>query len=186
MQVEIRNNSVLIDGYVNAVERKSKVLRDQKGQFIETIKAGVFQRALERAKEVKVLLNHNYDRELTNTSESTTKLVEDAIGLRCRCEIRDAEVVEKAKKGKLVGWSFGFICLKEDRTEGEIEHREVRELELKEVSILDDTKTPAYDATTIETRENEIEIRLFDDSLEVSDKTFDNYEFENRFLATFI
>lgn len=186
MQVEIRNNSVLIDGYVNAVERKSKVLRDAKGQFVETIKAGVFQRALERAKEVKVLLNHNYDRELTNTSESTTKLVEDAIGLRCRCEIRDAEVVEKAKKGKLVGWSFGFICLKEDRTEGEIEHREVRELELKEVSILDDTKTPAYDATTIETRENEIEIRLFDDSLEVSDKTFDNYEFENRFLATFI
>ena len=71
MKVEIRNNSVLIDGYVNAVERKSKVLRDAKGQFVETIKAGVFQRALERAKEVKVLLNHNYDRELTSTKEST-------------------------------------------------------------------------------------------------------------------
>lgn len=186
MKVEIRNDSVLIDGYVNAVERKSKVLRDAKGQFVETIKAGVFQRALERAKEVKVLLNHNYDRELTSTKESTTSLVEDAIGLRCRCEIRDAEVVEKAKSGKLVGWSFGFICLKEDRTEGEIDEREVRELELREVSILDDTKTPAYNATTIETREEEIEVRLFDDNLEVSDKTFNNYEFENRFLATFI
>ena len=192
MRVEIRNDAVVIDGYVNAVERESKVLRDRKGQFIEKIKAGVFQRALERAKEVKVLLNHNYDRELTSTKESTTTLVEDAIGLRCRCEIRDAEVVEKAKKGKLVGWSFGFICLKEERTESTdagmlIDHREVRELDLKEVSILDDTKTPAYNATTIETREEEIEIRvLFDDNLEVSDKTFDNHEFENRYYATFI
>lgn len=186
MRVEIRNDAVVIDGYVNAVERESKVLRDKKGAFVEKIKAGVFQRALERANEVKVLLNHNYDRELTSTKESTTTLVEDAIGLRCRCEIRDAEVVEKAKNGKLVGWSFGFICLKEERTEGDIGQREVRELDLKEVSILDDTRKPAYNATTIETREEEIEVRLFDDSLEVSDKTFDNHEFENRYFATFI
>ena len=76
MKVEIRDDVVVIDGYVNAVERDSKVLRDKSGAFIEKIKAGVFQRALERAKrtayDVKVLLNHNYDRELTSTKESTT------------------------------------------------------------------------------------------------------------------
>ena len=30
MKVEIRNNKIVIDGYVNAVERESKVLYDRK------------------------------------------------------------------------------------------------------------------------------------------------------------
>ncbi len=55
MKVEIRNNKILIDGYVNAVERESKVLYDTRGQFIEKIRAGVFQRALEKADNVRVL-----------------------------------------------------------------------------------------------------------------------------------
>ncbi len=201
MKVEVRDDVVLIDGYVNAVERDSKVLRNKSGAFVEKIKAGAFQRALERAKktsyDVKVLLNHKYDRELTSTRESTTKITEDAIGLRCQCEIRDAEVVQKAKAGKLSGWSFGFLPLKENWTdlEGDIRHRELRELELKEISILDDTKIPAYDGTSIETRselDELIEIRLFDEDVEVVDnasfapaqKPFDNHEWENRYMAT--
>lgn len=202
MKVEIRDDAVLIDGYVNAVERDSKVLRDKSGAFIEKIKAGVFQRALERAKrtsyDVKVLLNHDYGRELTSTRDTTTKITEDAIGLRCQCEIRDKEVIEKAKQGKLSGWSFGFICLREDRTDGEnnIQHRDVRELDLKEVSILDDTKIPAYTGTSIETRSEQIddfiEVRLISDEIEIEDKStpeeskppFNNYEWENRYMAT--
>ena len=203
MKVEIRDDVVVIDGYVNAVERDSKVLRDKSGAFIEKIKAGVFQRALERAKrtayDVKVLLNHNYDRELTSTKESTTMITEDAIGLRCRCEIRDKEVMEKARAGKLVGWSFGFVCLREDRKDGEnnIQHRDVRELELREVSILDDTKIPAYNGTSIETRSENIddfyEVRMINDEVEIvdhstpddpEDRSFDNHEWENRYMAT--
>ena len=34
-KVEIRGDSVHIDGYVNAVERESKVLHDEHGQFVE-------------------------------------------------------------------------------------------------------------------------------------------------------
>ena len=206
MKVEIRDDAVLIDGYVNAVERDSKVLRDASGSFIEKIKAGVFQRALDRAKrtsyDVKVLLNHDYDRELTSTRDTTTKIFEDSIGLRCRCEIRDAEVVQKARENKLVGWSFGFIPIKEAWTdkESDVQHREIRELELKEVSILDDTKIPAYNGTSIETRseqiEDLIEVRMTNDEIEVEDLStqeedhsddplpFDNYEWENRYLAT--
>lgn len=202
MKVEIRDDVVLIDGYVNAVERDSKVLRDASGSFIEKIKAGVFQRALERAKrtsyDVKVLLNHDYERELTSTKDTTTKIFEDAIGLRCKCEIRDAEVVQKAREGKLVGWSFGFIPIKQDwkDEESEIRHRELRELELKEVSILDNSKIPAYNGTSIETRseqiEDIIEIRMTNDEVEVEDLTevreepqpFDNSEWENRYMAT--
>lgn len=201
MKIEIRNDSVLIDGYVNAVERDSKVLRDIDGSFIEKIKAGVFGRALERAKataySVKVLLNHNYDRELTSTRDKSTQIYEDNIGLRCKCEIKDREVIEKAKAGKPVGWSFGFIPIKESRTAGDdgIDHREIRDLELKEVSILDDTKIPAYNGTSIETRAEElediIEIRMINDEIELEDRSteenenepFDNHEWENRLMA---
>ena len=200
MKIEVRNDCVLIDGYVNAIERDSKVLYGKKGKFIEKIKAGAFQRSLERAKcsksDVKVLLNHDYNRELTSTKDEKTIIKEDSIGLRCTCEIRDAEVIEKAKKGKLSGWSFGFIPLKEEvnNSDNEIMHRDVRELELKEVSILDNTKIPAYDGTSIETRtetfEDFIEIRMVNDEVEIEDKTiekkepFNNYEWENRYMAT--
>ena len=206
MKVEIRDDVVLIDGYVNAVERESKVLRDASGSFIEKIKAGVFQRALERAKrtsyDVKVLLNHDYGRELTSTKDTTTKIFEDSIGLRCKCEIRDAEVVQKARENKLVGWSFGFIPIKEawSDKESDIQQREIRELELKEVSILDDTKIPAYNGTSIETRseqiEDLIEVRMTNDEIEVEDLSTheedhedplpftDNFEWENRYMAT--
>ena len=196
VRVEIRDDVVLIDGYVNAVERDSKVLRNKNGPFVEKIKAGVFQRALDRAKAtsstVKVLLNHKFERELTSTAEPTTKLTEDAIGLRCQCEIRDAEVVQKAKEGKLVGWSFGFIPIKDEWKDGEVRQRDVRELELKEVSILDNTKIPAYDGTSIEMRSDDlIEVREFEDSVEMIDNStpeggkepFDNHEWENRYMA---
>ena len=198
MKIEIRNDCVIIDGYVNAVERESKVLRDCKGSFVEKIKAGAFQRALDRAKKtsyaVKVLLNHNYERELTSTADSTTKLIEDSIGLRCHCEIRDSEVIEKAKNRKLVGWSFGFVPLKDERTDGELQHREVIELDLREVSILDSTKIPAYNGTSIETRSEDIddfyEIRMINDEIEIEDRStddpveFDNHEYENRYMLT--
>ena len=63
MKVEVRNDRVIIDGYVNAVERESKVLYDTRGEFIEKIRAGVFQKALERADNVKVLLDHEQGRD---------------------------------------------------------------------------------------------------------------------------
>ena len=192
MKVEIRNNSVLIDGYVNAVERDSKVLEDRQGKFIEKIKAGAFQRALDYNKKTgystKVLFNHDWNRKLTDTSESTTNIREDAVGLRCTCEIRDAEVVQKAKDGKLVGWSFGFVPQRTSYAKGDVCHREIRALDLREVSILDDTKIPAYDGTSIEAREgdeNLIEYRLFDDKVNTEDHTEkeipDLHKWENRY-----
>ena len=39
MKVEVRNDKIIIDGYVNAVERESKVLYDTRGEFIEKIRA---------------------------------------------------------------------------------------------------------------------------------------------------
>ena len=160
MRVEVRNNKIVIDGYVNAVERASKILYDTRGQFIERIRSGVFQKALERADNVRVLLDHEQDRELADTKSGKAKLYEDNIGLRAIVEIDDAEVIQKAKEHKLRGWSFGFLCNKEDRKTNEdgIEERVVRDLDLLEVSIIDDRKYPAYIGTSIEMRDDEVKI----------------------------
>lgn len=189
MRVEVRNNKILIDGYVNAVERESKVLYDTRGQFIEKIRAGVFQRALEKAENVRVLLDHEPDRELADTKSGKARLVEDNIGLRATVEIDDPEVIQKAKENKLRGWSFGFLCNKEDRTTDEdgIEKRTVRDLDLLEVSIIDDRKSPAYLGTSIEVRDDkvtlieyrtdmrDVDVRVIEDA-----KKIDYSEYENR------
>lgn len=167
MNIEVRENSVVISGYVNAVERWSKPikanLRGKMQSFIEKIKAGTFSNALKRNSNVKVLLNHNAERELANTENGTAQLKEDNIGLRAEVTITDAEVVEKAKNNKLVGWSFGFYANADEVNQQDtVATRTVTDMDLLEVSILDDTKSPAYYGTSIETRsegEKEFEIR---------------------------
>lgn len=158
MKIEIRNDSVFISGYVNAVERLSKPIRQslhgKVRTFLERIKAGVFRTALKRNKNVRVLLNHDENRVLASTEEGTAILEEDNIGLRAEVTITDKEVVQKARDGKLTGWSFGFIVNDDElSTEGNNEIRTVMDMELDEVSILDDRKSPAYNGTSIETRE---------------------------------
>jgi len=157
MKVEVREDSVFITGYVNAIERYSKPIRESlRGKirtFVERIKAGVFQTALKRNDNVLVLLNHNHDRVLANTKDGSAKLEEDNIGLRAEVTITDKEVVEKARNNQLVGWSFGFYANADEMgSEGETETRTVTDLDLFEVSILDDTKSPAYYGTSIEAR----------------------------------
>ena len=177
MNIEVRNDSVVITGYVNAVERWSKPLRmNLRGvmqRFIEKIKAGVFKNALKRNDNVKVLLNHNPDRELANTKDGTAILEEDNIGLRAEVTITDPEVVEKARNNKLVGWSFGFYSNADEVAhEATIATRTVTDMDLVEVSILDDTKSPAYYGTSIETRnegETPLEIRenIVDETVDI-------------------
>lgn len=158
MRVEVRNDSVFITGYVNAVERLSKPIREtlhgKIRTFLERIKAGVFRTALKRNKNVLVLLNHDANRVLASTEDGNAVLEEDNIGLRAEITITDEEVVTKARQGRLSGWSFGFIANDDEiTTEGNNEVRTVTDLELLEVSILDDTKAPAYYGTSIEARE---------------------------------
>ena len=163
MQVEVRNDSVVITGYVNAVERLSKPIREtlhgKVRTFLERIRAGVFRDALKRNDEVLVLLNHDNNRVLASTKEGTAVLEEDNIGLRAEITITDSYVVQKAREGKLTGWSFGFIANDDELSaEGKDEIRTVTSMELREVSILDDTKAPAYYGTLIETREGGAEV----------------------------
>lgn len=154
MQVRIKGDSVEIDGYVNAVERKSKPLWSRIGQFVERICKGAFSKALQRNDNVRILLNHDPSRDLGGTKDGNLELNEDAIGLHARATITDPEVVQKARDGKLVGWSFGFYDREVDQRTDEngFPLREVRDLDLEEVSLLDDTAVPAYDGTLVAVR----------------------------------
>lgn len=153
MKINIREDSVEIDGYVNAVERLSKPLNSRIGKFRERIKAGAFKRAIERNDDIHILLNHDVNRDLGSTKQGNLELREDNIGLRAKATISDAEVVEKAKRGDLVGWSFGFNDrIVDTRDEDGMMTRDVKDLDLYEVSVLDRSKVPAYDGTLIQAR----------------------------------
>ena len=122
------------------------------GRFIERICKGAFFNALKRNDDVHVLLNHNWARDLGSQKQGNLELEEDAIGLKARFETNDAEVVSDAREGRLVGWSFGFADRPdgvEMGTEQGLPLRMVRDLDLYEVSILNDQYSPAYDGTLV-------------------------------------
>lgn len=154
MKIEIRDNGVVLDGYVNAVARDSRLLPSPRGRFVEQIVPKTFERALSRGKNVELRFNHLENRRLGSLSDGNLELYEDNIGLRAKCNVNDAEIVSKARNGELRGWSFGFVTLA-DRWEDNngIQRRFVDDLDLLEVSILD--MTPAYIGTSIEERDEE-------------------------------
>lgn len=160
MQIRVKGDSVEIEGYVNAVERKSKPLMSRMGQFIERICKGAFKRALGRNDNVVLLLNHDPSKVLASTKDKSLELDEDNIGLHARAVITEPEAVKKAKNGEFVGWSFGFFDrdVEMKRDEDGFPLRNVRDLDLDEVSILDRTKSPAYDGTLVAVRSEESSI----------------------------
>lgn len=160
MEIRIKDDHVEIEGYVNSIERNSKPLLSRIGRFIERVCAGAFSKALKRNDDVKLLLNHESDRELGSTKQGNLELHEDAIGLHARAIITDEDVCMKARNGDLVGWSFGFYDTPDGVEQGidddtKLPLRKLRDLDLREVSILDKTKIPAYDGTLVAVRSDE-------------------------------
>lgn len=194
MKVEIRNNSINLDGYVNVVNRESRILPSPRGKFIEHIVPGAFKKALDQAEDVKLLFNHSEHRQLGSIKQGNLSLNEDVIGLRAKCTVNDAEIIDKAKRNELRGWSFGFRVLKDEWNDGEdgIQRRSIQELQLNEVSILD--RTPAYYATSIEERadaeEFVFESRGFDEItvevIELEDEKRDAHDEEYQYNLNLI
>ena len=177
MKINIREDHVEIEGYVNAIERNSKPLMSRIGKFVERICKGAFKKALNRNNDVHILLNHDWNRDLGSTKQGNLKLEEDNIGLKARARITDPEVIQKARNGDLVGWSFGF----QDRDVANsmldgLPYRAVKDMDLYEVSILDRRKSPAYDGTLITARSeiNEMQFRgedFIDDDVSIEEET---------------
>ena len=190
MEVRIKDDSVEVDGYVNAIERKSKPLHSRIGKFVERIKKGAFKKAIDRNDNIRILLNHDWSHDLGGTKDGNLNLVEDNIGLRARAVIKDSDVIEKARNGDLVGWSFGFTDRDVDtHDEDGMLTRDVKDLDLYEVSLLDRTKTPAYDGTLVSVRSDDdiqyhgdaciTEVETRDDSKKESEKPIDYSKYEN-------
>ena len=168
MEIRIKDDSVEIDGYVNAIERLSKPLNSRIGKFVERIKKGAFKRAIERNDDIHILLDHDWNRDLGSTKAGNLKLTEDNIGLRAHAVINDKDVAGKARNGDLVGWSFGFV----DRdggvdtyVENGMTTRDVNDLDLYEVSLLDRTRTPAYDGTLVTVRSDDVTLNHGDECI---------------------
>jgi Escherichia/Staphylococcus phage prohead protease len=156
MRIEIRNDSVLLHGYVNAVGRESRELSSPQGKFKEVIQPKTFERALMKNSNVDLLFNHDKNKKLGSTKTGELELREDSIGLRATAKVSDPNVMADAKAGNLTGWSFGFSVNGDSWTSHEdgIQRRMVEDIDLYEVSIL--TNTPAYVGTLIESRGDNI------------------------------
>lgn len=172
MDIEIRSgNEALVYGYVNAVERFSKPIRNMGKLFVEKVKAGVFGKEIARAKSenraIKMLIDHEYEKEVASTKDGTLELREDSIGLYARAKIREPAIIAELRAKGAKGWSFAFLTKKDSFAT--VDGREERTLEdviVEEVSLLIN-KSPAYVATSAEIRDGEetegTELRGFDD-----------------------
>lgn len=155
MKIQLRTDSVHISGYVNAVDRFSRPIKDKQGKFfIEKIRPGAFRRALESGNDIE--LKHNHSRVLDKLSNGSFTLKEDNIGLYFDGDVTDEKIIEEARSQDLVGWSFGFVPIApldtESRRDGIAFERNIDTLELAEVSIIDRNMVPCYPATSIYAR----------------------------------
>ena len=186
LRIEIRSDSVILDGYVNTVERDSRPISTPSGRYIERIEQRAFEKALNKTDNVDFLLNHNKNRKLGSIKDGNIELFEDSIGLRAIATVTDEEVIKKAREKKLKGWSFGMYVNKdrlEERTDN-LPIRHVEDLDLVEVSIIDDRLNPVYTATSVETRADEEVINEQRGSefraITIDNTSIDYTEFENK------
>ncbi|MGU9032607.1 HK97 family phage prohead protease [Clostridium perfringens] len=154
MKLNFRSNGLELEGYINVTERPSEILSDKDGQlFIEVVKRGCWKRALSSNKTIDLLYNHNPNRKIGD-NKTNLELMEDSIGLKFRALISDPDIITKAKEGKLKNCSFGFVPKRTSKEFiGGIEHRNLYEIELYEVSLLD--IPPAYSGCSIYKRDLE-------------------------------
>ena len=156
MKITIRADSVEIEGYVNAVGRDSRRMTDEYGtQFVEQIQPGTFALALSKRSEPVMMLHNHDSHRVIGSTDDNLELEEDSIGLHAKARVTDPEIIELARSNKLVGWSFGFHQL-DARTsydyDSHVERSIVTELDLVEVSVIDDTMLPVYAGTSVHAR----------------------------------
>lgn len=193
MEIEIRADGVHISGYVNVPGRESRPVITPRGKVIEVIEQRAFQRAIEKADNIIMLLDHDRNRVLASTKEKTLEAHEDEIGLRAEAVVTDPETVADAKAGKIKGWSFNMRKVKdqiEERANG-LPLRIVKDFEMDEITLVMN-KWPVYSATSVEIRageEDEVEQRAIDQEItvrELSEKqkqTYDNGAYQKRIEA---
>lgn len=163
MKMELRINesnitanedgSMTVAGYVNETEKFSNFLGREK-MFKEVIKRGAWTKAIDRAKEIHFLAEHDNKKILASTRNDSLKLHEDERGLYMEATISPTswgkDYYQLIKDGILNNMSFGFKAVKDTWSKrGTHFERTVDDLELFEVSVVRD---PAYPASSISAR----------------------------------
>lgn len=185
MKAEIRADGLHISGYVNVPGRESRPVLTRHGKVNEVIEQRAFQRAIERANSIDLMLDH--EKKIASTVNKTLTIYEDAVGLRAEALITDTETIQAAKEKKLRGWSFNMMNVKDEVEEraGQLPLRKVKDFDMSEITLAY-KKCPFYSSTSMEIRageETEIEQRAEISDIFIEDKTekpIDYSNFENR------
>ncbi|OTW70628.1 phage major capsid protein [Bacillus thuringiensis serovar roskildiensis] len=158
-EVNESSDGLLVRGLVNKSGAWSQALYDKNGKpFIERVMPNVFARALQRAKDVKLLNEHDKNMLLARTKDGTLQLTETSRGLEMEANLVPSKLSEhihaSIKRGTLSNMSFGMVVLDDVWTkEKGVNQRSITDLALYECSIVSD---PAYEDSTIEARSNDI------------------------------
>ncbi|MDR4144906.1 phage major capsid protein [Bacillus paranthracis] len=158
-EINESSDGFLVRGLVNPTGKDSHVLYDKHGKpFIECVESGVFDDALKRGNDVKLLLEHDKNMLLARTKDETLKLKETSRGLEMEANLVPSNQSEHIhaliKRGTLNKMSFGMVVLDDDwKKEHGVNKRFIKKLALYECSIVSD---PAYEDSTIEARSNDI------------------------------
>lgn len=192
MNIEVRADGARITGYVNVTEKKSRPVITPRGKVIEEIEPRAFAEAISRAGNITVTVDHDKSHIYASTDDGTVTLKEDAIGLHADVLIKDKDLIELAKKGKIRGWSFGMYNVKDSMEEraGDLPIRHIKALDLDHLTLVV-KKSPIYSATSVELRAGEdieLETRASLDEPTLSGHAlhtpaFDNSEFRGRIAA---
>lgn len=170
---QLDDGSLHITGYVNITDKSSRVLKDNKGNlFVERVEPRCFKRALKK-NNVDFLLNHDTSKKLGSIADGNLKLTEDNIGLKIEATVNNEEVRQAYENGGFSGFSYGFQKIRDNFRDWDngIQLRTLQDIKLIEVSLLDNTKIPAYfgSLVNVEHREEgatDTEIRAFSNKLE--------------------
>ena len=192
MNIEVRADGARITGYVNVTEKKSRPGITPRGKVIEEIEPRAFAEAISRAGNITVTVDHDKSHIYASTDDGTVTLKEDAIGLHADVLIKDKDLIELAKKGKIRGWSFGMYNVKDSMEEraDDLPIRHIKALDLDHLTLVV-KKSPIYSATSVELRAGEdieLETRASLDEPTLSGPAlytpaFDNSEFRGRIAA---
>lgn len=111
--------------------KKSRPVITPHGKVVEEIEPGAFQAAIDRGGNISLTLDHDKSHVYASTSDGSLELYEDDIGLHASVLVKDRNVIELAKQGKIRGWSFRMYNVQD-----ELEHR-ADDLPLRKIKALD-------------------------------------------------
>lgn len=173
-EVNQSSDGFFVRGLVNPSGEWSQTLYDKHGNpFIERVMPSVFENALKRGNDVKLLLEHDKNMLLARTKDETLKLTETSRGLEMEANLVPSNQSEHIhaliKRGTLNKMSFGMVVLDDEweQVDG-VNKRSITELALYECSIVSD---PAYEDSSVEARSKNIV-----EDVEVPNLTERNYQ----------